>query len=105
MSELSLSGKGMEGGVVRAGGRGCLRRGEGVESSDHGGGGGVFLWRFSNNAGELRNTAAVDIFVNLIILRWRHVRQPDRLIPQFLHFPPLSIYLHSFITRTPDGQQ
>lgn len=43
MSELSLSGKGMEGGVVRAGGRGCLRRGEGVESSDHGGGGGSIL--------------------------------------------------------------
>lgn len=75
----------------------------GSKAATMAGAGGVFLWRFSNNAGELRNTAAVDIFVNLIILRWRHIHQPDHLIPQFLHFPPLSIYLHSFIT--PDGQQ
>lgn len=86
MSELPLSGEGMERGVVRAGGRGCLRGGEGVESSDHGGGRGNAFVGISNNSGKLRNTAALDIFVSLIIARWRQIRQPDHLIPHFLHF-------------------
>lgn len=46
-----------------------------------GGGGGRGIVTVPSNSTKRRNTAAVDIFVNLIILRWRQIRQPDHLIP------------------------
>lgn len=57
-----------------------------------GGGGGKGIVTVSSNSTKRRNTAAVDIFVNLIILRWRQIRQPDHLIPPLLHSTPNSLH-------------